>query len=239
MLSCRWMPCGRCSGEIEGGLAALRCTLARYEAFAAGQLTPLRLAPLFPLCRHLDPITLARSACVCREWQAAAEDDGLWRLHCERLHGRPAAVAVTATGARAGTAAVVASAERPGEPSAGTALQSAAASSAQQAAGTGSNSASCRQQFAAAVRQRPERLLRWRTNRIVLAGRKLGWLDPQQPPAGSWRHVSTAAVLAFLRSGGRRLRAGGSDTSSSGGGSSSSGSEDEEGTSRRLRFWQL
>ena len=73
----------------------------------------------------------------------------------------------------------------------------------------------------------------------MLAGRKLGWLDPQQPPNGSWRHVSTAAVLAFLRSGGRRLRTGGSGTSSSGGTSSSSGSEDEEGTSRRLRFWQL
>jgi hypothetical protein len=108
-------------------------------------------------------------------------------------------------------------------------------------ASAGPAAGSCRQQFAAAVGQRPERLLRWRTNRIVLAGRKLAWLDPQQPPAGSWRHIGTAAVLAFLRSGGRSLRAGGGTSSSSSDGSSdsSSGSEDEGGMSQRLRFWQL
>lgn len=89
------------------------------------------------------------------------------------------------------------------------------------------------------MRQRPERLLRWRTNRILLGGRKLGWLDWSHPPAGSWRHVGTEAVLAFLRSSGRSMRAGRSSSSGGSDDSSGGGSGDEEGMSRRLRFWQL
>lgn len=65
-LSCRWMPCGRCSGEIERSLAALPGTLASSEGFAAGQVTPLRLAPLFPHCAGIwTPSRLpAQPACA-------------------------------------------------------------------------------------------------------------------------------------------------------------------------------
>lgn len=38
-------------------------------------------------CRHLDPLTLGRAACVNREWRAAAADEALWVRHCTALLG--------------------------------------------------------------------------------------------------------------------------------------------------------
>lgn len=158
-------------------------------------------------CRYLDPITLARAACVSREWRDAACADALWQPHCACILG--AARSPTAAGPVAGST---------GAP--------------------GVSSSSCRQLFAAAAGQHPQRLLRWRTNRVVLVGGRLGWLAEGRRPQGSQcRHVSTAAVLAFLKSGGRRV--GHAPTSGSSGEDSGSGGEAKADLSSRLKFWQL
>jgi len=94
-----------------------------------------------------------------------------------------------------------------------------------------------RQQFAAAAGQHPERLLPWRTNRVLI-GRRLAWLAPGQQPPARCRHLGTAAVLAYCRSRGRHV-GGDSDSDSSSGEGSDSDGGGAGGLSRRLRFWQL
>ncbi|KAL4853854.1 F-box protein [Chlorella vulgaris] len=114
------------------------------------------------------------------------------------------------------------------------------------ASSSSSNRASCRQQFAAEATQHPERLLQWRTNR-VLAGRQLRWLEPGRDASMSVRHVGTSAVLAYLRCGGRRAIASSSSNSSSDSSSDSSSGSDCESTgadaapnlASRVRLWRL
>lgn len=174
--------------------------------------------------RRLDPITLARAACVNREWRAAAASDALWLPHCTAVCGG----------------------RRHGGPSTGRAAEPGPGGSDKSGPPAGSISGSnegrhpdlgCRQRFAAAARERPRLLLRWRSNRVLVGG-KLGWLADGHPPGGApCRHLTAEAVLAYLRPGGR-LRGG--DGSSSGSGSGSEGgASDAEATNRRLRFWQL
>lgn len=186
---------------------------------------PVCLPPSLPhfalKCRYLDPVTLARSACVCREWQATAADDGLWRRHCARMPQcrQPCGAAM---------------AMLPEQPSGGS------------SAGNDDCSGICgsyRQQFAAAARRHPASLLPWRTNRVLL-GSRLAWLPVGQQLRGRCRHLDTAAVLSFLQSGGRRRRgmahgrgSGGSSGSSNGDGGG--GDAEAAGLSGKLRFWQL
>jgi hypothetical protein len=161
---------------------------------------------LLPVRSYLDPVTLARCACVGREWRAAATADALWHRHWASL-----------------LAELPASSREGHEGPATT--------------GGCCGGGGCSRRFAALAARHPGRLLRWRTNRVLL-GRRLGWLPDGQTGSTGSRHIDTAAVLEYLRSGGRR---GGAPRSSGGGGSSSSEGSAGEGPlcTSQLKFWQL
>ena len=180
--------------------------------------------------RRLDPLTLARAACVSREWRAAASEGALWEAHCAALLARPGGSGARKGGGSGGKVSsglaggAAAGGEQPRDGSAG---------------GACSSSNSWQRRFASLAAQHPQRLRRWKTTRVLVGGR-LAWLPPGQllPPRA--RHLSTAAVGAYCRSGGRH--AGSAGGSSGGSGSSGSSSESDGGGERltsRLRFWQL
>ncbi|KAL4439863.1 hypothetical protein ABPG75_002864 [Micractinium tetrahymenae] len=177
--------------------------------------------------RRLDPLTLAKAACVNQEWRAAASDGPLWQAHCAALRAKAGSIGdskgrssgVDKSSAGADTVTSLQPQDGRGPCSKG-----------------GSQGSSWQQRFAALAAQHPERLQLWRTNR-VLAGGRLAWLAPGQPLPPRARHVSTAAVVAYCRSGGRHAGGSGGSSRSDSGSSDSDGGD--ERLTGRLRFWQL
>lgn len=175
--------------------------------------------------QRLDPLTLARAACVSREWRGAASEGALWQAHCAALAGpgRSSGADLCAHGAgakgNAGAGMAAGGQRRPGS-----------------TAGSIGGS-SWRDRFAALAAQHPERLQRWKTRRVLVAGR-LVWLSDGEPLPARARHVGPEAIVAFCRSGGRLARSTGSSQSDSDSSDSDGGGADGRLTGR-LRFWQL
>lgn len=174
--------------------------------------------------RRLDPLTLARAACVNREWRAAASEGALWEAHCAALLERPGSSRPSSASSQG----------RTGSAGAGV----AADGRQQQGGNTGSaQGGGWQQRFAALAAQHPERLQRWRTTRVLIAGRP-AWLRPGQPLPPRARHVGTSVIVAYCRSGGRHAGGAGNSSNCSDGSSSESDGGDDRLTGR-LRFWQL
>lgn len=175
---------------------------------------------------HLDPISLARAACVGRPWRAVCDAEALWAPHLSALptrHRHPAA----------GTAELGAAASSKGGGGAGT---------------HGAGGGSSKSRFVAAVRARPRLLLRWKTLRVMVGG-AVGWLGLGLGPsiAGGGRegrqqvrHLRPEEAVRWLKNGGKRV---GDEISDDDGGRGQPGGgsdgEDAAVALAGLRFWRI
>jgi hypothetical protein len=139
------------------------------------------------LC-HLDPVTLAQAACVCRAWRAAAAADALWRPHLARTFG---AAAAAADDADAGARQAAPAASR----SACSSLSAAPAGTAapgpsghHPAAPDGGGGGGAARRFAALAALAPGWLAPWRTSRVAFPARGgVRWMS-----AATWRRLLAA-----------------------------------------------